>query len=263
METQFEKSTMKKRFLSMLKVDATRMVTMPLVYIMAGISFLLPILILVMTTLVGAPEADPTAGENAAVAFTNVWQTLGAVSGTAAGMDLTSMCNINMLYFLVAVFVCIYVADDFKSGYAKNLFTVRSDKKDYILSKTLVTFVGAAIMFMLYFAGAMIGGAIAGLAFDTAGFSAGGIAACLFAKIFLTAIFVAIALLLGTVAKQKLWLSIVGSIAAGMLLYMMIPIAAPLDANFLHVLLCFVGGGLFAAGLGAVGNVILNKTSLV
>lgn len=46
--------------------------------------------------------------------------------------------NINMLYFFVAVFVCLFVSDDFRSGYAKNLFTVRSKKSDYVISKTLV-----------------------------------------------------------------------------------------------------------------------------
>lgn len=258
METQFETVTWGKRMKSMLKVDFKRMFTMPLVYIMAGVGLMLPILILIMTTMTGG-EADPTAG----AAFTNVWQSIGGVSGSAMGMDLTSMCNINMLYFLVAIFVCIFVADDFKSGYAKNLFTVRSKKTDYIVSKSAVTFVGAVILFVMYLIGAMIGGAIAGLSFDTTGFGAGGVVACMISKILMSAVFVSIALVLGTVAKQKLWLSILGSLAAGMLLYTMIPMIAPLDANFLNVLMCFAGGVLFAAGLGAIGNLILNKTSLV
>ena len=261
MTAEFEKQTFLKKLKSMLKVDFKRMFTMPLVYIMAGISLALPILILVMTAMTGADPA--TGAETTVETFTNVWQSLGSVSGSGMGMDLTSMCNINMLYFLVAVFVCIFVSEDFRSGYAKNLFTVRSKKIDYVFSKTLVTFAGAAIMFLAYFIGAMIGGAIAGLSFDTAGFGAGGIIACLFSKIFMTAIFVSIALLLGTVAKQRLWLSVLGSLAAGMLLFTMIPMIAPLNANFLNVIMCLAGGGLFAVGLGAVSNIILNKTSLV
>ncbi|MDE7463913.1 MAG: hypothetical protein K2M48_02690, partial [Clostridiales bacterium] len=134
---------------------------------------------------------------------------------------------------------------------------------DYVFSKSIVTFVGATIMFVAYFVGAMIGGAIAGLPFGTAGFGAGGIVACLISKIFMTAVFVSIALLLGVVAKQKLWLSILGSFAAGMLLFTMIPMIAPLNANILNVIMCLAGGALFAVGLGAVSNIILNKTSLV
>lgn len=243
----------------MLKVDFKRMFTMPLVYIMAGVSFAMPILILVMTTMMGGAEE----GEAAMQGFTNVWQSIGSVSGSEMSMDLTSMCNINMLYFLVAVFVCIFVAEDFRSGYAKNLFTVRSKKWDYVISKSLAGFAGAVIMLIAYFIGAMIGGAIAGLPFTTEGFGAGGVAACMLSKIFMTAIFVSIALLLGTVAKQKLWMSILGSFAAGMLLFTMIPMIAPLNANAINVIMGLAGGALFAIGLGAISNLILNKTNMV
>lgn len=258
MTTLFEK--MKR----MLKVDFKRMFTMPLVYIMAGVSFALPILILIMTTMMGGTTVDPTTGvETTVETFTNVWQAFGSESGNAMGMDLTSMCNINMLYFLVAVFVCVFVADDFRSGYAKNIFTIRSKKIDYVCSKSLVGFVGAILMFILYFIGAMIGGAIAGLSFDTTGFGVSGIIICFFSKIFMTAIFVSIALLLGTIAKQKLWLSILGSFAAGMLLYTMIPMIAPLNASPLNLVMCLAGGILFFLGLGAISNMILNKTNLI
>lgn len=261
MDIQFEKSTFSKRLKSMLKVDFRRMFTMPLVYIAAGVCLALPILILVMTSMMGG-ETDPTAGAEVQ-GFTNVWQSIGSVSGSSMGMDLTSMCNINMLYFLVAVLVCVFVSEDFRSGYAKNLFTVRSNKIDYVFSKTLVTFVGAAIMFAMYFIGAMIGGGIAGLPFTTEGFNAGGLAACLFSKIFIILIFVSIALILSVAGKQKLWISILGSFAAGMLLFTMIPTIAPLNANFIHVIMCFAGGPVFAVGRGALSSLILNKTSLV
>lgn len=264
MEMTFEKQSFVKKLKSMLKVDFKRMFTMPLVYIMAGVGFILPILILVMTTMMGGGQKDTAIGvETTVEAFTNVWQSIGSVSGSAMGMDLTSMCNINMLYFLVAVLVCVFVSEDFRSGYAKNLFAVRSQKIDYVFSKTLVSFVGAVIMFLMYFIGAMIGGAIAGLPFTMEGFSAGGVVACLFSKIFIIAVFVSLSLLLSVIAKQKLWLSIVGSFAAGMLLFTMIPMIAPLNASLLNVIMCFAGGMVFAVGIGAVSNVVLNKTSLV
>lgn len=244
-----------KKLKSMLKVDFKRMFTMPLVYIMAGVSLVLPVLILVMTTLTGGENGD-------AAGFTNVWQSIGSVSGTGLSMDLTGMCNINMLYFLVAVLVCVFVAEDFKSGYSKNLFAVRAGKTDYVISKTLATFTGATIMFVAYFIGVMLGGAIAGLSFSAEGFGAGGIAACMLSKIFMIAVFVAIALLLSVVAKQRLWISILGSFAAGMLLFTMIPIVTPLNSGFLNIIMTLAGGALFAAGLGAVSRLILNKTSL-
>lgn len=257
MKTKFDMQVFLKKLKSMLRVDFKRMFTMPMIYIMAGVCFALPILILVMTGLGGAPAERESAG-----VFTNVWQTLGSVGGGTA-MDLTGMCNINMLYFLVAVMVCVFVGEDFKSGYAKNLFTVRSKRIDYVVSKTVVTFVGAAMMFLTYFIGATVGGGIAGLSFSATGFGAGGITACLFSKIFMTAIFVGIGVLSGTVAKQKLWLSILGSFAAGMLLYTMIPMISPLNSTIFNVIMCLAGGAIFAGGLGVGSVAILNKTNLV
>ncbi|MDE6412076.1 MAG: ABC transporter permease [Clostridia bacterium] len=259
MDAQFEKNTFTKRLKTMLKVDFKRMFTMPLVYILAGVSLALPILILVMTSTMGGGEAGGM--------FTNVWQAISSVSGgdaaAAMSMDLTTMCNMNLMYFAIAVLVCVFTAEDFRSGYAKNLFTVRSKKIDYVFSKTLVLFAGGAIMILMYFIGAMLGGAIAGLPFTMEGFNAGGIVACLFAKIFLVAVFVAIFFTFAVIAKQRTWLSILLAIGVGAFMFMMIPMMTPLNANFIHVIMTLAGGAIFAVGLGAISNVILNKTSLV
>ena len=266
METKFESQSFGKRLKSMLKVDFRRMFTMRLLYIMAGICLAMPILMLVMTTMVGGvPAADQTSGAEAAMGtFTNTWQAIGSFSGSdMMAMDLTTMCNINMLYFFLAVLVCIFVADDFRSGYVKNLFTVRAKKGDYVASKTLVCFVGGALMLLAFFVGAMLGGAIAGLPFDTGAAGAGGIFLCMVAKICLVAVFVPIFLAMSVAAKQKLWLSMVLSFMASMLLFMMIPMMTPLDSGIMNVIMCLAGGVLFSAGLGAVSNMVLKKTSLV
>ena len=260
MEAKFEKNTFGKRLKTMLKVDFKRMFTMPLVYIMAGVSLVMPILILVMTSFMGGAEE----GGEAAAMFTNVWQAISSVSGgNAMAMDLTTMCNMNLMYFMIAVLVCVFTADDFRSGYAKNLFTVRAKKVDYVFSKSLVGFVGGAIMILAYFVGAMIGGAIGGLPFTMAGFNAGNLIACLFSKIFLVAVFSSLFFLFSVIAKQRTWLSILLSFGVGAFMFMMIPMMTPLNANFIHVIMTLAGGAIFAVGLGAISNVILNKTSLV
>ncbi len=257
---EFEHIPFAARLKSMLKVDFRRMFTQPLVYIMFGVSLVMPVLILIMTTMMGSSAE----GGEAMGTFTNVWQAISPVSGASSGMsmDLTTMCNMNLIYFLAAVLVCVFVADDFRSGYAKNLFTVRAKRTDYVISKSLVGFIGGAGMLVCYFIGAMIGGAIAGLSFDAGG-GAGQIVACLLSKLFLMAVYAAIYLLLAVVAKQRLWMSIVGSLAVGALLFMMIPMITPLNAGILNVILCLAGGAIFGAGLGAVSNIILKKTSLV
>lgn len=265
MEVKFETNSFAKRLKSMLRVDFRRMFTMPLLYILVGVCLAMPILILVMTTMMdGAVTVDPQTGvETVVEGFRNTWEAIGTLSTESAGMSMIGMCNINLLYFLAAVLVCIFVADDFRSSYAKNLFTVRARKGDYVISKTIVCFAGSVLMLLAFFAGTMVGGAIAGLPFDTGAAGVRGIVMCLLSKLCLAAVFVPIYLLWSVVGKQKLWVSLVGSFCVGMLFFMMIPMLTPLNSGIKNVMLCVAGGALFSVGLGAVSNTVLKKTSLV
>ena len=178
-------------------------------------------------------------------------------------MDIVSMCNINMLYFAIAALVCIFVADDFRSGYAKNLFTVRAKKTDYVASKTLVLTFGASMMILAFFVGSLVGGAVSGLSFEMVGFNTGNLVMCVLSKMVLVSVFVPIYLIMSVVAKQKLWMSILLSMMVGMFLFMMIPMLTPLNATLGNALICAVGGVGFGFGLGAISNLVLKKTSLV
>lgn len=245
-----------ERLSTMLKVDFRRMFTMKLFYIMMGICLVIPILVLVMTT---------TASESAdADTFVNTWQIIGSVSGENSGaMSLTSMCNINLVYFIVAVLVSLFISEDFKSGYSKNLFTVRSKKNDYIISKILVCSICGVTMLLAFLVGGIMGGAISGLSFDTGIAGISGIILCMVSKILLIIVFVPIYVVMGVVGKQKTWLSMILSFAVGMLLFPMIPVITPLDSTMMNVILCVGGSAMFSLGLGYVGNLILQKTSLV
>lgn len=265
---KFEKNSFGRRMKSMLAVDFRRMFTMRLFYIMAATALVIPILVLVMTTTVGGTKVDPVTGVETVSEtepFTNTWQAVESIKGESSGMssDIMDMCNINLLYFMAAVFICIFVADDFRSGYAKNLFAVRAKKTDYVVSKTLAGFVGGAGMVLAYLVGAVIGGAIAGLSFDAGAAGVAGIVMCLLSKILLMAVFVPIFVALSVVGRQKLWISLAGSFCIGMLFFMMIPMLTPLNSGIGNVMICLIGGVLFSVGLGAVSNLVLNKTSLV
>lgn len=263
----FERNSFGQRMKTMLKVDFRRMFTMRLVYIMIGICFVMPVLILVMTTMMdGSVSVNPQTGvETAMEGFDNVWQAIGSISGesSAMSMSLTSMCNINMLYFIVAVLVCIFVADDFRSGYAKNLFTVRPKRVDYVISKTLVGFVGGALMLIAYFVGAMLGGLIAGLPFALGTLTVGNIVMCMIAKVSLMLVFVTLFVMMSIIGKQKLWLSVLGSLVSSMLLYTMIPMLTPLNSTIMNAIMCLIGGAVFSVGIGAISNILLKKTNLV
>ena len=262
-----------KKLKSMLKVDFRRMFTTPLFYIITGICFVVPILILVMTTIMdGTVSINPQTGEETVMeSFDSAWQIIGNVSEeptenettSAMEVDMLAMCNINLLYFGISALVCLFTSADFRSGYAKNLFTVRAKKADYVISKTVVCSVCGMITVFAFFAGTLLGGAIAGLPFEMVGFNAGNLMMCILAKMLLIWIFVPIYLLMSVIAKQKAWLSILLSLMVGMFLFMMIPMLSPLNATALNVLLCVVGGIVIGTGLGAISNHVLKKTSLV
>lgn len=81
-------------------------------------------------------------------------------------MDMTSMCSINLVYFMPAVFLYVFAGDDFRSGYAKNLFTVHAKKGSYVASKSVVGFLAGAAMLVAFFIGTVLGGKISGLSFE-------------------------------------------------------------------------------------------------
>ena len=279
MQVKFSRYEFSARLKSMLRVDMRRMFKTSFLYILLGCSFVMPILILVMTTMMdGTTSVNPQTGvETTVEGFDSVWQIIGTLSSSgapsadmgAAGMDmgLTTMCNINMLYFIISVLVCIFVSDEFRCGYAKNLFTVRADKTEYVISKTIVCTLGGAGMILAFFVGSMLGGAIchgmADLSLEMVGFGVWELVMCMLAKLVLVAVFVPIFLLVSVAAKEKAWLSILISLSTGMLLFMMIPMITPLDAGLLHVVLCLAGAVLFGWGLGAISKLVLDKTSVL
>ena len=263
---KFEKISFGKRMKSMLKVDFRRMFQSKLFYILIACFLVMPILMTVMMSMMdGSVTVNPQTGvETIMEGPENAWQNIGTLPGEPLGGDeIFMMCNINMAFMGVAVFVCLFISDDFRSGYAKNLFTVRAKRGEYVVSKTLSGFICGALMLIAYLIGSILGGAISGLSFDLHGLNAGNIVMCMLAKIFLMLVFVSIFTLISVAAKQKAWLALCGSLGGGMLLFMMVSMITPLGSTPIHVVLCAVGGVLFAIGLGAISKTVLKKTSLV
>lgn len=253
------------RFKTMFALDLRRMFTTPLIYIMLLISIVMPILILVMTSMMdGSVSVNPQTGvETVIEGFDSVWQIIGSSSSASMDMGITSMCNMNMMYFVIGVFVCIFVSSDFRSGYCKNLFTVRSKKDDYVVSKILVCFLAGAIMMLGFFIGAILGGVFSGVSFALDGVTVFNVICSVLSKIFLVGIFVSIFVLASVLGKSKLWLSILLSLGIGMLFFTMIPIISPLNAGLLNVILSLFGSGLFACGLGIASYYVLKKISII
>jgi ABC-type transport system involved in multi-copper enzyme maturation permease subunit len=275
MTKRFEKFSFKNRLISMIKLDFRRLFTSSFVYIIIGSCLIVPILILVMTKMMeGSPMTDQYG--NAILdefgnpilmeGFKNVWQMLGTVGGaeTAMSMDLTSMCNVNMVFITITVLISIFVSQEFRSGYAKNLFTVRSNKTDYVISKTLIGFIGGMVMVISFFVGSLLGGAISGISFEFPNdVTLTNIIMCLLSKLGLVSVFASIFVLTSIIGKDKLWLSLVCGLGISMLLFMMISIVSPLNATLVNVILSFIGGLIFSIGLGTASKAILDKSRLV
>ena len=261
------KNSFSQRLGSMLKVDFRRMFKSKTFYILIACALVIPILMTVMMTMMdGSVSVNPQTGEESIMEGPeNTWQNIGTLPGgeTMGGNEIFMMCNINMMFMLVAVFICLFISEDFRSGFAKNLFTVRARKGDYVASKTVSGFVCGVFLLVAYFVGSLLGGAISGLSFDLHGLTMGNIAMCMVAKVFLMLVFVSIDVTVSVAAKQKAWLCLCGSLGAGMLLFMTVSLITPLGSTLLHAIGCLAGGILFAIGLGAISNQVLKKTSLV
>ena len=279
----FAKNSFSERMKSMLRVDFRRMFKSRTFYILIACALLVPIVMTVMLTMMDGQETvNQQTGEVTVMEGPDsVWQSIGtppkksdevfdtdsgeAAGGMAAmgGMDVMAMCNINMAFMAVAVFVCLFISDDFRSGYAKNIFTVRAEKTEYVVSKTVSGFICGTAMLIAYFIGAMLAGGITSLSFEMQGFGAGNVLMCMISKIMLMLVFVPIFVLISVSAKQRAWASICGSLGGGMLLFMMVDMITPLTSTPLNVLLTAAGGAMFAFGLGAASKLVLKKTSLV
>ena len=263
---KFEKVSFAVRVKSMLKVDFRRMFKSKLFYILIACALVIPILMTVMMSMMdGSVSVNPQTGEETVMQGPeNAWQNIGTLPGEPLGGDeIFMMCNINMMFMAVAVFTCLFISDDFRSGYAKNLFTVRTKRGEYVISKTIAGFVCGTFMLIAYLVGSILGGAISGLSFDLHGLNAGNLVMCMLAKVFLMLVFVSIFVLISVAAKQKAWLALCGSLGGGMLLFMMVSMITPLSSTIINVVLCLAGGVLFAVGLGLASKAVLMKSSLV
>ena len=242
------------RLMPMIKLDFYRLFHTPIFYIMVLVAALIPALVM---TMVGANEGVD------AQTYTNVWQVFEGLSGNTAGlMDFANMANINMVYIFAALMLSIFVSHDYSSGFVKNIFTVHSKKSDYVVSKSLAGIFGGICMILSYFIVTIIIGALTGKSFDLGAAGVGGLLMCLFSKITLMGLFVPLYLTMAVIFKQKLWLTIIGTFAVGILFYPVASMAVPLDASFLTLIICIVAAGIAFIGIGSVSSLILRKRDL-
>ena len=262
----FENPKFTDRVKSMLKLDFYRLFHTPLFYIMLAIAAIIPAMVLALTVAdMSAPQVNSAHVANTPQMqmpeFDNAWQMVESLGGSAIAdnpLDFAGFMNINMLFIFAGLLMAIFIAHDYSSGFVKNIFTVHSQKVDYVISKTAIGIFGGAGMIITYIFGTVIAGLLTGKAFDV---EVGGLIFCLISKMLLMGVFCSLFVGVAVFFKNKLWLTIVFTFLFGMMLY---PAAsfATLGSTAITMLIALVIGAAGAVAIGAVSNLFLKKRDL-
>lgn len=154
-DLKFDDPSFAERIKGMLGVDFYRLFHTPMYYIFLAIAALIPAMIVSMT---GA--------EGGQTMYTNVWNIVAADSPLYIIHDIAEYANMNMVFIFGGIMVSIFIGHDYRSGYVKQLFTTHAKKRDYMISKSLVSAFSMACMCVTYLIGGIVGGMFAGLSFE-------------------------------------------------------------------------------------------------
>ncbi len=164
METKalkFNSPTFTQRLKGMLGVDFYRLFHTPLFYIFLGIAAVIPAMILGTSGM-----ENPQTGVVAEPLFTNTWHLIAAPSPLYVVKGIGEYANMNMVFIFGGIMVSIFIGNDYRSGYVKQLFTTHAKKQDYMMSKTLCCAFAMACMCVTYLIGTVAGGIFAGASME-------------------------------------------------------------------------------------------------
>ena len=155
-EIKFETPALAARIKSMLGVDFYRLFHTPLFYIFLAIAAIIPAMVSAMTMM---PDQN---GNTMEPLYSNVWQIIAAQKPLYVIETIADYANMNMVFIFGGIMVSIFIGNDYRSGYVKQLFTAHAKKEDYMISKTLVCAFAIVSMCLSYFIGGTVGGLIVG-----------------------------------------------------------------------------------------------------
>ena len=158
-EIKFESPTFARRIKGMLGVDFYRLFHTPLFYIFLAIAAIIPAMVSAMTMM-------PDQNGNQITLYSNVWQIIAASKSLYVIETIADYANMNMVFIFGGIMVSIFIGNDYRSGYVKQLFTTHAKKQDYMISKSLVCAFAMACMCITYLIGGTVGGLLAGYETD-------------------------------------------------------------------------------------------------
>lgn len=200
---KFEAPSFFERIKSMLGVDFYRLFHTPMFYIFIAIAAVIPAMILGTSGM----------GEEGATAlYTNTWQLIAANSPLYVVSDIAEYANMNMVFIFGGIMVSIFIGHDYKSGYAKQLFTTHPKKQDYIISKSIVGAFSMACMCVTYLLGTTLAGALVGASFEV---NAGSLLIAIVGKIIMSLGWASLYAFLNVVLRRYFGISIASAFALG------------------------------------------------
>ena len=81
-----------------------------------------------------------------AMSFSSV---LGVMNGVSMDNFMSAASGLGLVYTIMCIMLSFFVCDDFSSGFAKNIFTVHSNKFDYIASKILSMMAASGVLMLI------------------------------------------------------------------------------------------------------------------
>ena len=253
----------------MLKLDFYRLFQTPVFYIMLVIAAIIPAMVLSLSGADMSHSNQSAQTENISQMtmpmFENAWQMVETtknpthtVNSDDNPIDMGQFMSINMLFIFAGLLMSIFVAHDYSSGYVKNIFTVHSQKIDYVISKSAIGIFSGAGMIITYVIGTVVAGFLTGKAFDV---EVSGLILCLLSKALLMGVFCSLFLGIAVFFRNRLWLTIVFTFLLGMMLYPAGSIAT-LDSTLMTLLISLLASVGGTGLIGVVSNLILKKRDL-
>lgn len=198
------------RISPMLRLDFYRLFHTPLLYIMMAVAAVIPALVMTMsgasTTDASGKVVEPT------IVYTNAFQLIAPQHPQYVISDFGDYANINMVYIFGGILLAIFIGHDYMSGFVKNVFTVHSKKRDYVISKIAIGTFSMICMIGTYVLGSMVSGLLNGKSFSV---SIVGLLLCLVAKVILALGFSSLFVMISVLFRRLLGISIVGSFFFG------------------------------------------------
>lgn len=173
--------------------------------------------------------------------------------------------------------VSVFIGNDYRSGYVKQLFTTHALKQDYMMSKTLVSAFSMACMCITYTVGGVAAGLLTGMDFSV---NAGSLICAILGKIIMSLGWAGLYTFLNVIFRKYFAVSIASSFFFGtgiliigaasvlgnsnilnIFLYGS-SVYACLSSNILSVLVCLVCSVAWAVIYTVAGTYVLNKSDV-